>query len=420
MENKKYVVLVNSFFPGDMAEAFLANELSVTMDEMIEFLIFPFSYARNKKYEKLDCGTVVFLDRFCDSRFWNKVWFCMRAFAEKELWKELFIICRHNISVSKILKCIKFAGNGERHWNCIQREIKRRKIDEKQLVIYSYWMWHHAYAGMKAKKKYRKSKFITRCHRFDLYEYCLSDGYLPFRHAILANLDRIFPVSQSGYDYLRFKYPHLNLENKMKVYYLGTCDYGVTNKLENTVIRIVSCSFLVSVKRVDLIIKAMSDIKYNIEWIHFGDGDQRERLTALAKANMPANVKWKLHGHIDNKELMEFYRKQSITLFLNVSESEGLPVSIMEAISFGIPVLATDVGGTSEIVIEDYNGWLLNKDIEPRELTKKIEEFISLPVEKQMLYRSNARDYWEKFFLATRNYGSFYHDEVICAEKHGK
>ena len=45
-------------------------------------------------------------------------------------------------------------------------------------------------------------------------------------------------------------------------------------------------------------------------------------------------------------------------MFVNVSESEGIPVSIMEALAAGVPVLATDVGGTSELVGEN-NGILL-------------------------------------------------------------
>ena len=39
-----------------------------------------------------------------------------------------------------------------------------------------------------------------------------------------------------------------------------------------------------------------------------------------------------------------------IDLFINTSSSEGVPVSIMEALSVGIPIIATDVGGTKEIV----------------------------------------------------------------------
>ena len=50
--------------------------------------------------------------------------------------------------------------------------------------------------------------------------------------------------------------------------------------------------------------------------------------------------------------------------FINVSSSEGVPVSIMEAMTFVISVITTDLGGNTEIVNEQ-NGWLLPKEIYP-------------------------------------------------------
>jgi len=46
---------------------------------------------------------------------------------------------------------------------------------------------------------------------------------------------------------------------------------------------------------------------------------------------------------------------------MNLSETEGIPVSIMEAQSAGVPILATNLGGTSEIV-NNENGFLVEKD----------------------------------------------------------
>ncbi|NJK95527.1 MAG: glycosyltransferase [Bacteroidales bacterium] len=51
-------------------------------------------------------------------------------------------------------------------------------------------------------------------------------------------------------------------------------------------------------------------------------------------------------------------------MFLNTSLSEGVPVSVMEALSFGLPVIATDVGGTGEL-INDEVGMLINPEISP-------------------------------------------------------
>ena len=65
---------------------------------------------------------------------------------------------------------------------------------------------------------------------------------------------------------------------------------------------------------------------------------------------LPDRVNWRLEGHVDHAELLDYYRANRVDLFVSLSASEGLPVSIMEAISFGVPVLAVGVDGVPEIV----------------------------------------------------------------------
>ena len=64
--------------------------------------------------------------------------------------------------------------------------------------------------------------------------------------------------------------------------------------------------------------------------------------------------------------------KNYIDALINVSESEGLPFSMMEAISFGIPVIGTNVGGVKEIINND-TGILLEKDFEIKSLSSLID-----------------------------------------------
>ncbi|MEG1497600.1 MAG: glycosyltransferase, partial [Clostridiales bacterium] len=88
-------------------------------------------------------------------------------------------------------------------------------------------------------------------------------------------------------------------------------------------------------------------------------------------------------------------------------ESEGIPVSIMEAISFGIPVIATDVGGVNEIVYNDQNGILLDKDFSDNQLIEAINKFAFMPNDEYLKYRDNARNIWEKNYDAEKNYTEF-------------
>ena len=93
-------------------------------------------------------------------------------------------------------------------------------------------------------------------------------------------------------------------------------------------------------------------------------------------------------------------------MFINTSSAEGAPVSIMEAQSFGIPVIATDVGGVREVVAEG-TGILLPVNFRINELASHIEQFIDMSLEDESAFRNNALHNWEDNFNASSNYHGF-------------
>jgi len=110
-----------------------------------------------------------------------------------------------------------------------------------------------------------------------------------------------------------------------------------------------------------------------------------------------------LHSWMTQEEIFSFYRNQAVTWFVNVSESEGIPVSIMEAMSFGIPVIATNVGGSSEIVRNNKNGYLLEKEF-------KIATLLECILDRQKEYiikRQEAHRTWREQYQAETNYREF-------------
>jgi glycosyltransferase involved in cell wall biosynthesis len=193
------------------------------------------------------------------------------------------------------------------------------------------------------------------------------------------------------------------MKGKVIVSRLGTEDHGINPYLKVDTIEIVSCSNLVAVKRVELIVRSLELLKMPVNWIHFGDGPKRKEIEKLIKG-LPINIHTELPGVIKHEELMNYYTTNSVDVFLNVSSSEGIPVSIMEAMSFGIPVIATDVGGTSEI-LNEKTGVLLDADFSPDELAARIEELIKRPDYNQI--RKYAREKWEDEIMAEKVYTEF-------------
>ena len=120
-------------------------------------------------------------------------------------------------------------------------------------------------------------------------------------------------------------------------------------------------------------------------------------------------VNFKPIGFIRNDEVHQFYQNQRVDLFINLSTTEGIPVSIMEAYSYGVPAIATNVGGTSEIVTNE-NGQLLNSTPSLDEINTAIRNFHNLSPEQVNLKKQAAYKTWQEKYNAKTNYTQFVED----------
>ncbi|AIY82178.1 glycosyltransferase [Clostridium botulinum] len=281
-----------------------------------------------------------------------------------------------------------------------------KSYDKK--TFYSYWLYDIAYAVIKLKEKFgdKTSKAVSRTHRYDLYADKNSLNYLPLRYYLLENLDNVYPCSDDGSNYLKGLYPYY--KEKIKTAYLGTRNYGISNSSNDGVYRIVSCCHVSPVKRIDLLAKSLATLKdsgLKLKWIHFGAGDGLEEVKEYSKENLSfMDVEFK--GSVKNEELMNYYSNNPVDLFVNTSSSEGLPVSIMEACSFGIPTIATDVGGTSEIV-NNKTGILIECDFNINDLGEKIRYMATLSEDDKQKFRDNCREIWLENFCGENNFQGF-------------
>ena len=174
--------------------------------------------------------------------------------------------------------------------------------------------------------------------------------------------------------------------------------------------RVLSCSGLVPVKRVDRLVRGLADLgrrnpERQIHWTHLGDGAQRTVIEALAQAALPPNVSWQIAGHIPNWKVLAYYEKNPVDVFVNVSESEGVPVAMMEAQSRGVGIVATAVGGVPEIVVPG-SGVLLEASAAPGDLATGLQH-VCEDAEGSRLLRSGARRSWQVRYDAATNYGIF-------------
>lgn len=241
------------------------------------------------------------------------------------------------------------------------------------------------------------NKYI-RMHGTDLYEHLHQSG-IPFRRQQIIYANKILSISTLGQKYLAERYP--DQSNKIYVARLGTKKPLLQKDLElkSNILNIVSCSSITTVKRVHKIAEILSYCTAKIKWVHFGAGYLKEDLEEKIKI-LPNNIEVYLKGFTPNETIYKYYQENKIDLFINVSSSEGVPVTIMEAISFGIPILATNVGATSEIVNSE-TGILIPKDFK----SKKVALILSKILEGDIDFNSESiRNFWEENYSARKNY----------------
>ena len=264
-----------------------------------------------------------------------------------------------------------------------------READE-DTVFYFYWGKGICQIMPFVKDIGIRSSFV-RMHRFDLFEH-VNDGYIPYRKALLESIDTAAPVSQTGKDHLDALYPFAR--DKVKVFRCGTLGNGVRSPFSTDGrLRMVSCSYLSPVKRVHLMVESLRLLGPDAEWHHVGDGGLRNELEDLARRH-GLGERFFFHGMMDTRDIMGFLTSHPFDFFVNASSSEGVPISIMEAFAAGIPVLATDVGGTSEIVDGEV-GALLPADLTPEGLADEIRRLRAFDDTRKQAMRTLAYERYE-------------------------
>jgi glycosyltransferase involved in cell wall biosynthesis len=283
----------------------------------------------------------------------------------------------------------------------MERLVEEQHID----VVYTYWANEPAVAACLLKKKYPQLRFVTRFHGHDLYQERKASSWQPFRHLIRDHADRLVFACQVALDYFTQNWGG---NDKAQLHYLGCAEAPKCAHESSSALRVVSCSNLIPLKRVEMIIDALAllpDVG-QVQWHHFGDGAEREKLEALAREKLCrcTNIRWEFYGFVPNDMLTEAYKKIKPDLFLTASSTEGgAPVSIQEAFSMGIPAVGTPVGGIPDLIKDGQTGFLLPEQTQAHHLAEAIECFASLPQTKQRQMAASARLLWKEKFDAKEN-----------------
>lgn len=406
---QKTLILLCDNYPLSAREFFIDDEMRVIAPKFDKVLIYTTSADSGENLnrfvptnaeivsfsrQKLEIGKLKSISRIFKPMFVAELFFALR-----------------NLPVKYWLSAVKIMYVEIHRATNLKKDIvglcKAKNLNPSDCVFYSYWHDYKALALALLRKDDQSIKCVARAHRWDNFADRHTPPYLPYKSFIINNLSQTYSISDAGKFYFE-QYVNRKLDDKVTVSRLGKFNDRQPNmdKPSDSVL-VCSCSNLIPVKRVDKIIEVISHLQTkNIRWVHFGDGPLRAELEAMAASKLQ-NVEFEFRGIVANDRILDFYAENHVDLFINLSASEGIPVSIMEALSAGIPALATNVGGTAEAV-NSKNGFLIPADFVCRNVAQIIDNYLNLPISEQNAHRQNAYDFWKENYEAGRNYGDFF------------
>ena len=408
MPSQKKLFLFTLHYPYGTGESFIENELKLLSEDFQTIYLFPLTNRGEARPLPAQNIKVVYLFEKQKIQKWKLL---LNNFIL--IFQILFFEFRSTSSTINFLKSLSLLKSilliNIHRANILNEFITGTKEKGNNIVFYSFWTDDWATVLSILKKKKAIDTFFTRGHGYDIYEERWKMGIIPFRNFQLANLSTFFTVSKDALNYMINHYPHY--KSKFKLSYL-TIPYSGENPFyeNNSTFTIVSCSSLIPIKRVELIIEIFKNVKKNVNWIHFGDGPLKQNLMEQVK-NLKPNIIVNFKGQVSNNDILNFYKTHPVNLFIHLSETEGgAPVALQEAASFSIPLLGTDAGGIPEIVTEE-TGILIPVNFNIKEVAESIEKF-ETSFRNTAAFREKVRKFWFENFNPEINY-NILRDEML-------
>lgn len=248
-----------------------------------------------------------------------------------------------------------------------RRELRNSRVipQEEPVIYYSFWNTYYCYSMVREGRRHKNVRMVSRLHGFDLYHERIPGSRQPFKHQMEQRLDGLIFLADFARAYYRDNTKAADTpQDKLYVCPLGIERAG--RKMpprQGEALELLSCSDVIPLKRVERIVDGLAQIEQGrFHWTHIGDGGQFARIKSYADEKLAGkdNVCYTFKGRMEHSQVLKYYETEQVDCFITTSSTEGVPVSIMEAMAYGIPVIGTAVGGIPEMI--DGNGILLQAD----------------------------------------------------------
>ena len=319
----------------------------------------------------------------------------MAAQLAQALNKDLFdvsFIVNHSLDSGRVLDIVNdekikiySLDENEGMSFCALRKMYKLLKTIKPQIIHTHL---HTYPYVMTYAIFHHVKIIHTMHNMPIYE-STKTGQRILR--FLFKHKYAYPVGISSIitDQIKELY---KLKNVTTIYNPVDTSKFLANKENHDKFTFITIGRMSPQKNQALLLKSFSNIvkkNKNVSLIFIGDGELKEELFALTKQlNIENYVKY--IGNVSNVEC--FLNKADV--FVLSSTYEGLPMTILEAMSIGLPIISTNVGGVKDVVTD--NGLLVG--VNENELTEAME-LIMYSKEKYDNFANNSKKNANNFNL---------------------
>lgn len=400
---KKLCLITKTFPFGSEEKAFLQYEVPLLEKKFDLTVVASELNGQCEKESRTEYKAVKIEEKASIAR---KIVSAISFLCKKEAWEEIFAIVKSRKWIyNRLLRMLMFGAAAETFWHNLKAEYGINKNTDT--LFYFYW-WDYKCLGVTMhKKKYPKIRIVTRTHGYDLYDERELYGKQFFKPQMERMLDRIFFISSYGKQYY---VEHSGGDNREKFLLcrLGVPAQNIKWSEESGDFILVSCSNVIPLKRIELIVQGLALIsEIKIKWVHFGDGSELENIKKMALDILDSkeNISYRFMGRVDNKAVLDYYRNGLVSCFITTTSTEGNPVSVQEALSFGIPIIGTEVSDIPLMI--SGNGYLLPQNPVPKQVADAIVAMaLTMPEERQIM-RKKSYNIWRRDYDAEKNYAEF-------------
>jgi len=387
------ILYITASTPWGKGETFILEELLEVKHQGVDLLIVPRNPSKKIFHKKAKevLENAVWLPMI---NFRMIAVFCLTLLTKITFWKILLVIVKNSRSLLILAKNLAILPKG----TFVAKMINRKNIEH----IHSHW------GSTTATMAYVVSQLTGVPWSLTLHRWDIKENNMLKEKIKSARFARC--ISKHGEREL-LKTTNGKYKEKIKIIHMGVkVPKNIPNlQKSRKLFRIVTPANLLEVKGHKYLIEACrilvkQGVK-NFRCFFYGEGPLKIKLKNSIKKKKLDNY-IKMCGVIPHEKLIEMYRNKKIDMVILPSiitskgEHEGIPVALMEAMTYGIPVVSTNTGGIPELL--SNNCGIIVEQKSPEKLADAIKKLVSNGILNQNIIK-NSYQKIKKDFDITKN-----------------